>query len=395
MIGIRTALAALMTIAVFAPAHAATERVLHRFRGGKDGAFPISDLLRVQSTLYGVTEFGGGGPCAEFGFKGCGTVYSLTKKRAQPAVETVVYAFQGGVDGAYPYAGVTKVGDAFYGTTYAGGAYGNGTVFSLTPQGAEHVLYSFMGGDDGANPRGGLIDVGGTLYGTTTGGGVAVRGTFFSITTAGVEQVLHSFGEGSDGVAPEADLINVGGTLYGITFEGGSSNWGTVYAITTAGQEHVLHSFAFGLDGCCTQAQERLLNIGGTLYGTAFEGGAKQGAGYGVVYSVTTTGSENVIHAFTGANGDAFPLSGLTSFGTSYYGTTESGGFGTVYSITTDGVESVIYNFKGGSDGYAPYAGLTKVRSTLYGTTAGGGGKGHVKGCLELRGCGTVFAIKP
>ena len=82
--------------------------------------------------------------------------------------EAVVYSFQGGSDGSYPYAGlVAGPGGALYGTTTEGGggtcAGGCGTVFQLTPSStvggawAETVLYRFTGGDDGATPWAGLV----------------------------------------------------------------------------------------------------------------------------------------------------------------------------------------------------------------------------------------------
>jgi uncharacterized repeat protein (TIGR03803 family) len=56
-----------------------------------------------------------------------------------------------------------------YGTTSLGGAYGKGTVFSMSLTGSnEKVLHSFGHGSDGATPLAGLIDVKGTLYGTTS-----------------------------------------------------------------------------------------------------------------------------------------------------------------------------------------------------------------------------------
>jgi uncharacterized repeat protein (TIGR03803 family) len=145
--------------------YAATERILHRFKGGVDGAEPIADLLKVGNSLYGTTEYGGLGPCEVGKSTGCGTVFVVTPSDTKAAVETVAYAFQGGSDGAYPHAGLINVNGTFYGTTYAGGASGDGTVFSLTSDGVETVLYSFKGGSDGANPASGLIEVGGTLYG--------------------------------------------------------------------------------------------------------------------------------------------------------------------------------------------------------------------------------------
>jgi uncharacterized repeat protein (TIGR03803 family) len=70
-----------------------------------------------------------------------------------------------------------------YGTTAGGGFYGKGTVFSMTLTGTdEKVLYSFGHGSDGATPLAGVIDVKGTLYGTTSAGGKYGDGTVFALT---------------------------------------------------------------------------------------------------------------------------------------------------------------------------------------------------------------------
>lgn len=51
-----------------------SERVLHSFSGGSDGAFPNKELLVDKSGfLYGTTQTGGNGPCRQ----GCGTVFRL------------------------------------------------------------------------------------------------------------------------------------------------------------------------------------------------------------------------------------------------------------------------------------------------------------------------------
>ena len=70
-----------------------------------------------------------------------------------------------------------------YGTTAYGGTYGGGVVFKVDTTGAETVLYSFTGGADGANPYAGLLrDSAGNLYGTTTAGGAYGGGVVFKIT---------------------------------------------------------------------------------------------------------------------------------------------------------------------------------------------------------------------
>jgi uncharacterized repeat protein (TIGR03803 family) len=77
---------------------------------------------------------------------------------------TTLYSVTGSSDGAGPTASLIHVGGIFYGTTFAGGTPGYGTVFSINPAtGAETVLYSFAGGTDGTYPVAALLIVDGTL----------------------------------------------------------------------------------------------------------------------------------------------------------------------------------------------------------------------------------------
>jgi uncharacterized repeat protein (TIGR03803 family) len=95
-----------------------------------------------------------------------------------------LYSFKAGTDGQEPKAGLIDVSGLLYGTTYAGGSHGDGTVFRISTAGAEDVLYSFQGGKDGANPSASLVAVKGFLYGTTEYGGLTAdpsNGTVFRI----------------------------------------------------------------------------------------------------------------------------------------------------------------------------------------------------------------------
>jgi uncharacterized repeat protein (TIGR03803 family) len=201
---------------VFAITLSGTETVLHSFGGTGDGGFPKAGLLNVNGTLYGTTAGGGA--------NGHGTVFSITTS----GTETVLYSFKGGTgDGGYPEAGLLNVNGTLYGTTAIGGTNNGGTVFSITTSGTEAVLYSFKGGTgDGESPAVGLLNVEGTLYGTTAGGGANGHGTVFSITPSGAETVLYSFKGGKDGKEPSAGLLNIKGTLYGTTELGGGSGCG-------------------------------------------------------------------------------------------------------------------------------------------------------------------------
>lgn len=167
-----------------------------------------------------------------------------------------------------------------YGTTYAGGKYDDGTVFSISKAGRNYAtLYSFgVTSADGWNPTAALIDANGTLYGTTSGGGKDGAGTVFSITPSGEETVLHSFGNDPDGANPLAPLVDVNGTLYGTTAKGGAystgSNWaGTLYSLRIpSNEEEVLHSFNYsGGDGAYPVAA--VTAMGGSLYGATPLGG--------------------------------------------------------------------------------------------------------------------------
>jgi uncharacterized repeat protein (TIGR03803 family) len=214
---------------------------------------------------------------------------------------------------------------------------GDGAVFSVTPSGTEKVLHSFGGPGDGVAPEAGLVAMNGVLYGTTLGG-VNGTGTVFSITPSGTEKVLYSFGaRGSgDGQGPYAGLIAANGVLYGTTIGGGANNTGTVFSITPSGTEKVVYSFGASGSGDGAYPQfDGVIAVNGVLYGTTIDGGAN---GNGVVFSVTPSGSETVLHSFGayGSGDGANPQASLTLRAKTLYGTTSDGGAtgqGAIFSL--------------------------------------------------------------
>jgi uncharacterized repeat protein (TIGR03803 family) len=204
------------------------EKVLYSFQDVDDDAiFPDANLTFDKAgNLYGTSNVGGV-------YEG-GTVFELS-----PAgVEKVLYSFnrQGG-DGNYPSSAVVfgKKGN-IYGTTFYGGVYGQGTVFELSPTGVEKLLYSFGGQpSDGINAYGNLIlDKKGNIYGTTFAGGLYGQGTVFELSPTGEEKILYTFGsQAGDGNTPLGDLVfDPAGNLYGVTAYGGIYGFGTVFEIT-------------------------------------------------------------------------------------------------------------------------------------------------------------------
>jgi uncharacterized repeat protein (TIGR03803 family) len=144
----------------------------------------------------------------------------------------------------------------FYGTTELGGSLDEGVIYKITPSGAITVLHNFTGyPGDGNVPVGQLVQANdGNFYGVTYKGGTYNQGTIFRITAKGVYTLLHSFQYVSpvlDGAFPFAGLIlGSDNNLYGTTSQGGThGNFGTIYKITTAGTETVVYNFC-AVAGC-------------------------------------------------------------------------------------------------------------------------------------------------
>ena len=177
------AVAAVMSAACAQPALAATQKILYAFQAGNDGGFPRGGVIAdPHGNLYGTTSGGGAGHG--------GVVYKLARSKSGGWTQATLYAFTGAGDGGNPQAGLLRDAKGhLYGTTYSGGASGQGVVFELSPpkKGSDtwtqKVLWTFTGGNDGGEPTGSLImDAAGNLYGTTDWGGTGVVGTVFRLT---------------------------------------------------------------------------------------------------------------------------------------------------------------------------------------------------------------------
>jgi uncharacterized repeat protein (TIGR03803 family) len=306
-------------------------------------------------------------------------------------------------DGADPLGGLVRdaSGD-LYGTTEAGGADGEGTVFRVDPTGREWVVYYFTG-LNGATPLGGLVeDSRGNLYGTTNVGGEYGYGLVFEVNSSGSEKVLHAFTGGSDGRYPDAGLLrNSDGNLYGTTQDGGAFGAGTVFELDRAGNETILYSFTGGSDGAAPEAA-LVQDAAGNLYGTTQGGGDTScdgPYGCGTVFKIDAIGNETVLHAFSGVPDGAFPgvsCALLMDSAGSLYGTTPNGGTGTVcgntygcgtvFKIDPAGTETVLYSFTGGSDGAYPFTRLVSDSAgNFYGEATSGG----------IDNYGTIFELTP
>jgi len=227
------------------------------------------------------------------------------------------------------------------------------------------VLYTFQGSSDGGEPYAGLVrDSAGNLYGTAISSGAFGWGVVFKVDTSGTETVQHSFGDGStDGRTPYGGLVrDKAGNLYGTTYEGGGigcvDGCGTVFKVDTTGTETVLHSFTGGTTDGCFPYAGLFLDKAGNLYGTTQACGASS---FGTVFRLSKSGKETILHNFAGGTADgANPLYGSLLMDTkgALYGVAQYGGTsnqGVVYKLNPSRALRVLYSFAGGTtDGCNP-----------------------------------------
>jgi uncharacterized repeat protein (TIGR03803 family) len=259
--------------------------MLYGFLGGSDGGTPLyGDLIFDQAgNMYGTTSQGGSGSGVVFEATGPGSSWT----------EQAIYTFGGTPDGATPENGLIfdNAGN-LYGTTTAGGASGNGTVFELSPSGSgwtENILYSFQGSNDGSDPIAGLIfDGSGNLYGATASGGSAGGGTVFELSPNGgswTHNVIYNF-TGASKCGPWGSVYLLSGNLYGTTLCDGANNLGNVWELAASGSGWTyssLYDFTGGNDGgnpYCNVVSD----VSGNLYGSASNYGSHND---GVVWEIT------------------------------------------------------------------------------------------------------------
>jgi uncharacterized repeat protein (TIGR03803 family) len=354
-----------------------TEQVLHVFGGyyEGDGAMPSGGLIMDNAgNLYGVTGYGGTGPCILFGtLTGCGAVYELSPPQQQGGAwtETILYSFQGGDDGNFPQGSLVFDGAGnLYGATWFGGGQGTtcdgfyggncGTIFEVSPpqnqagQWTEKVLHSFAGGTDGALPNGGLvIDAKGAIYGTSFYGGNEAGpcdggiegigcGTVFQLLPPALgdetwgEEVLFRF-NASDGAEPAAGVVlDKSENLYGTASAGGPHGNGAVFALVnphgaaSTWTERVLHLFRDENDGADPLASVAL-GPSGDLYGTAYVAQSVSGTVFHITLNPAMQRVDyTVLYGFAQLPNGAQPDANLIEGGTSkIYSTTQKGGTST------------------------------------------------------------------
>ena len=307
---------------VFKISSSFTEALFYSFAGGgTDGDYPYAGLMQADNgNIYGLTSSGGA--------NNQGVLFQLTLA----GVETVLHSFGSANDGAYPeYATLVEGTDGYlYGTTYEGGAYGEGSAFRIKPDGSSYsVIFSFgQTQATGYNPYGGFVfGSNGDLYGVTAYGGANNEGMIFELTTSGTLTALHSFaGPPSDGEVPLAALtLGKDGNFYGTTSNGGPNGLGIVFKMTPAGTETVIYAFGTNAGDGGGTYQPLIEGPDGNLYGICYQGGISN---QGTLFVVSpTSGQEVTLHEFAGGTTDGeLPVGLVLGSDGHFYGSTLEGG---------------------------------------------------------------------
>jgi uncharacterized repeat protein (TIGR03803 family) len=307
-------------------------KVLHDL-DDSEGSNPNALTLGKDRNFYGTT-YGGGA-------YGNGTIFRITPS----GVFTTLYSFTGGNDGANPNPLTLSKDGNLYGTAQNDGANGDGTVFKITPSGIFTLLYTFTAYDpttylntDGANPMGALVlGKDGNFYGATNNyGGAYGNGTIFRITPSGILTTVYSFTGGNDGYGPAYLALGDDGNFYGTTPYGSTYGFGNVFQVTPGGTQTTLYSFTGGNDGG-TPLGALTLGKDRNFYGTTSDYG---GANYSTMFQITPAG---VLTTLSSDLHDPFGALAQGKDG-NFYGT-NSGGAGGIFQITPGGVLTSLWWF--------------------------------------------------
>ena len=421
--------------AISGPAFAYSLNTLHSLcakDGCVDGASPWGQLTRDESrNFFGVTQEGGKygkGAVFELQYDPAHSTWKYKRLYSfcNPTDCKVEYPRAGLIiDSAGNLYGTASAGDGVTGVAYEL-LRKNAGVWQLKLLhvfGAKHegytplAAFTYAGADSGVS-----YDGASPLYATMAAGGKYGRGTIYSLTPAAGKKrwdatVLYSFGaQAGDGQYPTGTLtLDDSGNLYGVTIAGGNPKRGGGIAYMLSGSSlTILHTFCS--EEFCTDGMWPLAGLirdpQGNLFGTTSQGGVTQCIGYtgcGVVFRLAPSGARShghalydysVLHTFceddpANCPDGAFPQSRLAMdasgnlFGTTELGGKPCGGYGAAFELT-NGSEQVLYNFcsAGGqscTDGVSPGDFIMDGSGNLFGWTYGGG----------EHGSGTIYELTP
>ena len=200
------------------------------FAGTSTGSYPGGSLISDGTFLYGITSDGGA--------YDDGVIFKIKPDGSGFAK---IFDFDSDTSGEAAYGSLFSDGIFLYGMTSYGGLNGDGTIFKIKPDGSSYSkLLDFSAATYGSHPYGTFISDGTFLYAMTKYGGTNSLGIIFKIKPDGSGFVnLLNFDMVTNGNTPLGSLITDTVYLYGMTQDGGANSSGTMFKIKTDGSGYV------------------------------------------------------------------------------------------------------------------------------------------------------------
>jgi hypothetical protein len=314
-------------------------------------AGPQGNLVAdANGDLFGTVRLGG--------VNGQGSVFEIAKTGGSYGTPTTLVDFNS-ANGSFPYAGlITDSAGDLFGTTFDGGANGEGTVFEIqkigTGFGSAPITLASFSDASGADVTGSLVmDASGNLFGAAGAGGPNGDGTVFEVARTGngfasTPSVVVSFNN-ANGADPNGLIEDAAGDLFGVTGGGGLNGDGTVFEIVkTAGGYAATPTVLVNFNGAngASPSAGLIMDAAGNLFGATQLGGPSND---GTLFEITDNSgvyasSPTTIATFDGTNGQgpngqliADPSGNL--FGTTNGESVSSTNDGSVFEVTNSGFQ--------------------------------------------------------
>ena len=291
---------------------------------------------------------------------------ALERRFLLSAAPATLYSFTSGV---LPTGIAVDDRGNVFGTTFYGGADGDGSIWELARgSSVPTTLYSFTGGADGEHPRGIAVDENDNLYGVTAAGGADGLGTFFELANGTQTVTATSFTSETDA----SDMIYHDGNRYFTADEDGADGDGSIWLMNgDSNTPSLVYSWT-------VPAAPAGLTIDGSgnIYTVVQDGGTE---GLGAIEElVRGANTITTLFNFTGGTDGNTPIGIVVDSSGNLFGTTEYGGVdgdGAVWELPHGASTiTILYSFtESTTDGGSPREIALDSRGDIYvATTAGG-----------------------